>query len=770
LLYQILDLAPDDSDALQKLKIAQDQQQLMDLKYQVPRKMNEGEWQEAKDMVNKALGIAPGDGMLATWRAKIDDQLTIIEILERARQAEERKDWWSAINSCLEALKLDPGHSGASNLLSHAQRQSKIADLRQQIKALCAQGDKQEELKKLRELQKEIPSDEAVTGRIETLQYIIELETSYEQGRSAYDKAEWEEAIEALEKVVALDKFYQRAAPMLLEARERLAEEQKARRDTQHCRDLEGLLGNSMEFIRKKQWQVAWEALKEIRQDDFCRNVFRKEEVIPHVLYVAGRLCAERQEWYLAKRCFDKALKYAPDYPDAALQLSQAVSNNRLSRNYRIRETLGAGSTSQVDRAEDMHRGQREVGLKYLKASYAIEQGDGISRRFRRQAQHCMALDHPHIVKVLAVEMRGVIEGRRDSQEVDVPVVVMEYINGQNLADFLKQAHRVSEEQAIHFVRQLCYALQYAHARGILHLDIKPSNILIQPDGQLKLTDFACTLHGTMGYRSPEQVQRVVQLNAPADIFAAGKVLYALLTGKLPIEDPLDEEDLAFRQIIPSLRTVIRKATAPETKDRYQSAEEMLEALQRVRLPIWVEMSGRTKDAWKVAKTRKGILAFIVVLLSSIVFPILAAENTTPLGELRTDVATYISIIFGGNGPANPRRSIGETRFVVNGITVEDVAHPYFIDAPQVDIEVQVRDIGGQSISSHEIVCEWTFRPSLQSQPPAGENECSRSYQMSQADQMIKVKVRGRDPGYITGESTRSISIILQNSERPANE
>jgi serine/threonine-protein kinase len=188
-----------------------------------------------------------------------------------------------------------------------------------------------------------------------------------------------------------------------------------------------------------------------------------------------------------------------------------------------------------------------------------------------------MALDHPNIVKVLAVEMRGVVE---DKQEVDVPVVVMEYIEGQNLAEFLRKTQGVPERQAINFTCQLCLALEYAHERGILHLDIKPSNILIQTDGLLKLTDFAHTSHGTMGYRSPEQVHRSEDLDQRADIFAAGKVLYALLTGILPSEDPLDEEDPSFQRIASPLQEVIRKATAPDPLDRYQSAREMLEALQ----------------------------------------------------------------------------------------------------------------------------------------------------------------------------------------------
>jgi serine/threonine protein kinase len=230
LLYRILDLAPDDPDALQKLKIAQDQQQLMNLRHQVPRKMNEGLWQEAKGLIEEALRIAPGDPTLAMWQVKIDDQLTIIGILEQAMKAENEADWREVINFCLEALRRDPSHTEASNLLSRAQTRYRIATLRQEAEALHRQDDKQAELEKLKELQKLVPTDENVSDRIEALQKAIKLETHYAQGKRAYDEGRWQEAVEAMEMVLAIDSFYHQdehsAAALKADAEKKLVQEE----------------------------------------------------------------------------------------------------------------------------------------------------------------------------------------------------------------------------------------------------------------------------------------------------------------------------------------------------------------------------------------------------------------------------------------------------------------------------------------------------------------------------------------------------------------
>jgi serine/threonine protein kinase len=772
LLYKMLNLDPDDQDALKKRGIVEGQQRLMSLRLEISRAMNEGLWEKAKELVEEALTIEPDDAALKASQEKVISQLTIVRILAQAEEAESKEDWRQVIDLCLEALKLDPNHPEASRLLSQAQRQLQIATLRQEVETLRKKGDKPGELEKLKELQKLVPTDKEVNARIKTLQKTIELETCYTRGKKAYQEEKWEVAIETLERVTSLNKFYRDAASMLLDARERYEQELEVKRDTEHRQELQKLFEKVEELIRKEQWQAARETLKKICKDKDYPDVISDEELFACLYCVLGHQYAEAQEWYLAKRCFAKVLEYAPNHSDASQHFARARDNNRLKRNYRIKRMLGPGGTSQVDYAEDMNRGQREVSLKYLNPSYVIAQGDDISRRFRRQAQRCIGLDHPNIVKTLAVEMRGVVEDKKDSQEADVPVVVMEYIEGQNLAKFLEENRRVSESQAISITRQLCLALQYAHERRILHLDIKPSNILIQADGLIKLADFAHTSHGTRGYRSPEQVHSSTELDARADVFAVGKVLYALLTGKLPVEDPLDEEDTSFQKITPPLQTVIRKATAPERDDRYQSAQEMLEGLQKAEanLPIRLEIGRRLSNAWQVAKTWKGALAFIGVLLTSILLPILGAEADTPLGRIREEIGVYVSYMSGNHGLA---RSIGETKFVVNGVPVNDINHPHYVTGTrQISIEVQAQDADGKSISEGEILCEWTFRPPLPALTIEDENRCKRSYKLdeNQDSQVITVVIQGRDNIQVAGRSTKSINIVVQSNEGVSNE
>jgi len=380
-----------------------------------------------------------------------------------------------------------------------------------------------------------------------------------------------------------------------------------------------------------------------------------------------------------------------------------------------------------------------------------------------------MTLDHQNIVKILAVEMRGVVEDAASSKEADVPVVVMEHIEGRNLAQFLKRTQGIPERQAIDLTQQLCQALHYAHEHGILHLDIKPSNILIRTDGLLKLTDFAHISHGTRGYRPPEQVRRSIELDERTDIFAVGKVLYALLTGVLPIEDSLDEEDPNFERIPPTLQAVIRKATTPHPANRYQSAQEMLLALEEIKLPVWSEVCRRLSNAWQVAKTWQGILSFVLVLLASIIFPILAAEDKTPLGNIREEVRASLS---SDNQSATKYRSIDAAEFIVNGVPVGDITRPHTIDTRRVSVEVRVQDQDGETISDDEVVCEWTFRPTLQTPPDGGEGECRRSYQMSENQDNVRVTVvvQGKDSKLITGKSTRSIFTIFQAGEGASNE
>lgn len=592
------------------------------------------------------------------------------------------------------------------------------------------------------------------------------LETYYAQGKRAYGEERWEEAVEALGKVVAIDVFYHDAASMLLDAQHR-QKLQKPFDDTEelvHLQKLQKLFKESEELIYSEQWQMAWETLRKIHKAKNYHNVIVKEELFTRMFYVLGCQHMKAGEWYQAKQRFAKVLEYTLDYRDTKQQFYIARSNNRLKRNYEIKRSLGSGGNSQVDYAVDLHRGQRKVSLKRLTVTGDIEHKAAINRRFRIHAKRCKELlKHPNIVEIHDVEMRGL------PGDEDVPVVVMEYIDGQNLAEFLEKTKGVPEVRAIELTCQLCDALQYAHQRGLLHLDIKPSNILIQTD-HLKLTDFDHTSAGTGGYRSPEQVACSSKLDERTDIFAAGKVLCALLTGMLPIEDSLDEEDSSFQEITPALQAVIRKATAYDQENRYQSAGEMIKALEeaKAKLPPWrkfyPQVSSARKKIIEAATTWKGVLTIIGALLTIIIIPLLietsAADPSTPLGMMREKVITYL---FGTPTPIP--RLIGETKFFVNSVMIEDITQPHYVtDTRQINIEVRAQDTYGETIPNDKISCKWAFDPPLQKRATGEESECKISYPTLEDldSQVVRVTVQGKDDAEIAGASTNFIGIVLE--------
>jgi serine/threonine protein kinase len=226
LLYRILDQAPDDPDALQKLRIAQDQQRLVSLRDQIPQKMDDGLWQEAKDVIGEALTIAPDDVTLTTWEEDIDDQLAIIEILEQTEKAKRKTDWPRVIALCREALDLDPDHAETSSLLKQAETQYRIVRLRYRADTLLERGNQKAALKRLKRLSVLDPANEELKDEIRELQKTVDLETYYTQGKRAYDEQRWKDAVRALKKVLAIDPFYHNgeAAGLKLDAEKRVKE------------------------------------------------------------------------------------------------------------------------------------------------------------------------------------------------------------------------------------------------------------------------------------------------------------------------------------------------------------------------------------------------------------------------------------------------------------------------------------------------------------------------------------------------------------------
>lgn len=263
---------------------------------------------------------------------------------------------------------------------------------------------------------------------------------------------------------------------------------------------------------------------------------------------------------------------------------------------YTVIEEVGRGGMGIVYKATDSVLG-RAVAIKELVfggTTTQAEKEEGIAR-FRREAQTAARLAHPNIVTVYDVGEDG---GRH--------FMAMEFLTGRSLKDLLEKGGRLSTEQMLDIVRQICEGLDHAHAQGIVHRDIKPDNILLQPNGTVKITDFGIarmvggmssmtqtgTMLGTLAYISPEQLQNSKDVDGRADLFSLGCMLYELFTGVLPFDGGsiggtilkiITEEPKPPRAINPGIPAavegVILKCLRKVPGERYQRASEILQDL-----------------------------------------------------------------------------------------------------------------------------------------------------------------------------------------------
>ena len=201
---------------------------------------------------------------------------------------------------------------------------------------------------------------------------------------------------------------------------------------------------------------------------------------------------------------------------------------------YAVEKRLGQGGMATVDLAEDTELGRR-VAVKRLFASLA---GDYVfQQRFFREAKLAAALSHPNLVAVYDV-----------GEENGLPYIVMEYVEGETLAELMRREGPLPPDRAVDLLLQVCAGLEHAHAGGLVHRDIKPQNLLVRRDGVAKIADFGIartiqstqltqvgTVLGTAAYLAPEQAAGE-QVTAAADIYSVGVVGYELLTGRTPYE------------------------------------------------------------------------------------------------------------------------------------------------------------------------------------------------------------------------------------------
>jgi hypothetical protein len=310
-------------------------------------------------------------------------------------------------------------------------------------------------------------------------------------------------------------------------------------------------------------------------------------------------------------------------------EVLEASVGTVLGGRYRIQSTLGTGGMAVVYKAEDAILG-RCVALKTLHRRYAEE--PSFRSRFKQEARVMASLDHEHLVKVYDI-----------CQEGEVPFIVAEYVEGQDVGSVLKGTPegRLGERFTRGVVGQLLEALEYAHRRGVVHRDVKPSNILITREGAVKVADFGIArlveekeagrpgeIIGSARYMSPEQL-RGEETTPRSDLYSVGILLYHCLIGKPPFSG--DTKSVARQQmhknptpprmlnrtISPVIEAVIMKALAKNPEDRYPSASVMLGDLRRGGggVVAYSEEARPRKHRRKGRVNRKLLLASPVVAL-----------------------------------------------------------------------------------------------------------------------------------------------------------
>ncbi len=263
----------------------------------------------------------------------------------------------------------------------------------------------------------------------------------------------------------------------------------------------------------------------------------------------------------------------------------------KLEGRYEIVERIGEGGMADVYRANDVVDG-KPVAVKILKKEFA--ENEEFLRRFRNESKATALLSHPNIVKIYDVGFSDRIQ-----------FIVMEYIDGITLNEYIEQSGVLDWRDAVHFVTQILRALQHAHSKGIVHRDIKPQNIMMLRDGTIKVMDFGIAKFareegktgtdkaiGTVHYISPEQA-RGAATDAKSDLYSVGVMLYEMLTGKKPFdhENPVSVAVMHMQadpkrprsiqaDLAPGLEEIILKAMQKDPADRYQSARDMMDDLE----------------------------------------------------------------------------------------------------------------------------------------------------------------------------------------------
>lgn len=360
-------------------------------------------------------------------------------------------------------------------------------------------------------------------------------------------------------------------------------------------------------------------------------------------------------------------------------------TGKRLDGRYEIHELIGTGGMAVVYRAYDTID-DRVVAIKILKDEFA--DNNEFIRRFKNESKAIAVLSHPNIVKVYDVSFGDRIQ-----------YIVMEYIDGITLKDYLSHQKDIKWQEAVHFTSQILEALNHAHSKGVIHRDIKPQNIILLQDGTIKVTDFGIARFsksktrtmtdkaiGSVHYIAPEQA-RGDFTDEKADIYSVGVMLYEMTTGELPFEADnavsvaimqLQTQPRKPRNINPDipegLEDITLKAMQKDPNNRYQTAQQMLDDLEKFMMDPGIRfnymyddsnlsqyntaakpepdyddnynMTANEIDSGKNKKRNMMIIAGIgaVVVLFALVFGIMALTKSCRNSAKDVDVPNFVGM------------------------------------------------------------------------------------------------------------------------------
>lgn len=293
--------------------------------------------------------------------------------------------------------------------------------------------------------------------------------------------------------------------------------------------------------------------------------------------------------------------------------MTERMEGKKLGGRYEIISRIGGGGMAVVYKAKDLLL-YRYVAIKVLNES--LSNDSEFIRRFSREAQAAASLSHPNVVNVYDVGTEG-----------HTHYIVMEYVEGPTLKEWIQQNGPLPPETVVDIASQICDGLAHAHENQIVHRDIKPHNILIGPGYRAKVTDFGIaraatsstitqtgSVMGSVHYFSPEQARGGV-IGERSDLYSLGVVMYEMVTGRLPfdadsaiaialkhLQEPVEDPRKYAADLPDSIRNIILKALEKDPEKRFSSAKEMMQELRYALPTDW-----RSEPNWSVPRKEPAI-------------------------------------------------------------------------------------------------------------------------------------------------------------------